>query len=545
MAGLGGVGKGGGIEVGDVFAYSGHPKDLANTKVIGRYQISLAFKSRVPQSCIIVNSASRISLRWGMTSGLYTYRADYSYLKYLEEQSHFDDLKLFMARENRTAVASSAALRNEMSLLVSSVQDGNEQIVARLDIAIANLANLGAIFEHGFANIDARLDGIERSLQELTRLTANRDQTWANEQFRIAGDAYSRGLHREALDYASRAIDGHGPEPGYPLEANYHLLRGTVRVGDKRNFDRNVVDLEGAISDFLRALRYSDSDQKSSRANQKLAWVSYCLGRFDEAIGYARAVALCQGRVAEEAKFIEAKATSRMGNRDQAVHLVCGLGDINCLYFMRAFADADFEPVHNQIKAEVDNRRAKLLTVLTDRSTKAHQIVQADPEIADKHLISKIASSLPRQIAPDVALKDMLDLDVGTKDVLKNISDQIDGVINNLKRKQSSIDLKFQSKLKSGYKFNYYGWAWGVGLAIAGIYIYFGIQMTSVGSGALITGPILGFLGGWIGSGIIGFVGHIAHQSEARGQQKIENSEPKADLVRLQKLKRTAALSLN
>jgi tetratricopeptide (TPR) repeat protein len=473
-----------------------------------------------------------------MTTGLYTYRTGYSYLKYLEEQSHFDDLKLFIAKQNRASVASSAALQNEMSLLVSSVQDGNEQIVARLDAAISNLANLGAIFEHGFANIDARLDGIERSLQELTRLTANRDQTWANEQFRIAGDAYTRGLHREALDYASRAIEGHGPEPGYPLEANYHLLRGTVRVGDKRNFDRKVVDFEGAISDFLSALRYSDGDQKSSRANQKLAWVSYCLGRFDDAVRFARAVSMHQGRVAEEAKFIEAKATSRLGNCDQAVHLVCRLGDINCLYFMRAFADADFEPVYSRIKAEVDNRRANLLTVLTDRSTKARQIIQADPEIADKHLISKIASSLPEQLAHDAALKDMLDLDVRTKDILKNMSDRIDGVIRSLKSNRNSIDEKFKSTLKSGYRFNYYGWAWGVGLAIAGIYVYFGIQMPSIGAGALITGPILGVIGGWIGSGIIGLVGYILHQSAVRGQHSIENSEPGADLARLENLKK-------
>lgn len=473
-----------------------------------------------------------------MTSGLYTYRTGYSYLKYLEEQSHFDDLKLFMTQENRASVVSSAALQNEMSLLVSSVQDGNEQIVARLDVAIANLANLGAIFEHGFANIDARLDGIERSLRELTRLTANRDQTWANEQFRIAGDAYSRGLHREALDYASRAIQGYGPEPGYPLEANYHLLRGTVRVGDKRNFDRNVVDLEGAISDYLSALRYSDSEKKSSLANQKLAWVSYCLGRFDDAIRYARAVALHQGRVAEEAKFIEAKATSRQGNRNQAVHLVYGLGDINCLYFMRAFADEDFEPVHDRIKSEVDNRRAKLLTVLADRSTRAHQIVQVDREIADKHMISNIVSSLPVQVPRDSALKDLIDLENGTRDILKNISNRIDSVIDSLKIKQNRINEKFKSKLKSDYDFNYYGWAWGVGLVIAGTYIYFGIQNPSVGSGALITGPILGFLGGWIGSGIIGFVGYIVHQSETRGQQAIENSEPEADLARLQKIKR-------
>lgn len=138
----------------------------------------------------------------------------------------------------------------------------------------------------------------------------------------------------------------------------------------------------------------------------------------------------------------------------------------------------------------------------------------------------------------------MLDLDVSTKDILKNMSDRIDGAIGNLKSNRNSIDEKFRSKLKSGYRFNYYGWAWGVGLAIAAIYIYFGIKMPSIGLGALITGPILGVIGGWIGSGIIGFVGYLVHQSETRSQQAIEKSEPGADLARLEKLKRTAAMSL-
>lgn len=479
-----------------------------------------------------------------MTSGLYTYRKGYSYLKYLEEQSHFDDLKLFIAKENRASVVSSSNLQHEMSLLVSSVNGGNEQIVAKLDVAIANLVNIGAIFEHGFASIDMRLDGIERSLHELTRLTANRVQTWANEQFRIAGDAYSRGLHLEALDYATRAIEGHGPEPGYRLEANYHLLRGTVRAGDKRNFDRNVVDLEGAIADFLSALRYSDHDKKSSQANQKLAWVSYCLGRFDDAIRYARAVALHHGRVAEEARFIEAKATSRKGDADLAVSLICGLGDINCLYFVRAFADADFEPVHKRIKAEVEHRRDKLIASLIDRSKRVHQIVRADPEIADKHSISKIASNLPQQIARDGALKDMLDLDSSTQDVLKNVSDHIDRVIGNLRSKHHRTNEKFKDKLKSRYDFNFEGWAWVIGLTIAGAYIYFGFQDPSVGGSALITGPILGFIGGWIGSGLVGLVGFIARQSETRGQQRTENLEPVADLARLEKLKAVAVSAI-
>ena len=273
--------------------------------------------------------------------------------------------------------------------------------------------------------------------------------------------------------------------------------------------------------------------------------MSYCLGRFDDAIRYAQAVTMDHGRVAEEAKFIEAKSTARKGNREVAIKLICRLGDINCLYFVRAFADADFEPVHNQIRAEVDRRRTALLASLSDRSARAHKIIDVDREIADKHLISNIVSSLPQQVARDAALKDLLDLDSSTKDILKNISSRIDGVIGNLKSKKNAIDEKFNSKLKSGYNFNYYGWAWAVGLTISGVYIYFGLQDPSVGSGALITGPILGFIGGWVGSGIIGFVGYIVHQSETRGQRAIENSEPGVDLARLERLKSATAATLN
>lgn len=480
-----------------------------------------------------------------MTTGLYTYRPDYSYLRYLEEQSHFDDLKLFIAKENRASVMSSSALQNEMSLLVNSLQNGNEQIVARLDVAIANLENLGAIFERGFANIDARLDGIQHSLNELTRLTANRDQTWANEQYRIAGDAYSRGLHREALDYASRAIEGYHNKPGFRLEASYHLLRGTVRLGDKRNFDPKVVDLEGAVSDFANALRYSDSETKSSLANQKLAWTSYCLGRFEDSVLYAKAVAQQYGRVFEEARFIEAKASSRMGNKDKAVQLICRLGDLNCLYFMRAFADPDFLDIHSRVKSEVDCRRERLRAGLIDRSAKTQKIIGFDKATSEKYAISDVPAVLLQRIDADIPLKNLIELDSETRNVLQNIKSKIQNNIQSLSNSIEGAEKIYKIDLSQSKAIGAGNWGFIAGVVAFVVYFYNGTQSgeeyASGNAFTIFTSPFVGIISGFVASAVIRFFARMTHRMEALSRREANKAGPTADIPKLEKLKNFAS----
>jgi tetratricopeptide (TPR) repeat protein len=126
----------------------------------------------------------------------------------------------------------------------------------------------------GFSEVLISLGQMNIELGELVRLTRAPSQTWACEQFEIARDEFRRQLYPEALQSATRAIEGLGSNPGIKTEFRFHFLVGTIRLGSYANSSPDVVNPQIAEQAFLAAARYAQADYPAD-AGQALI----CAGR--------------------------------------------------------------------------------------------------------------------------------------------------------------------------------------------------------------------------------------------------------------------------
>lgn len=229
------------------------------------------------------------------TSGLfYSFRRGYNYLAYLEKKSHFDRVEIAVDSGIKRLVASNEALASAqlqaISELSSEIRDGVEAVCVSLDAIGRSIDDLKSVCEHGFSQIDLRLNNIDQSLEQLITIAQTPDQTWALEQYSIATDAFRKNLVEEALDYVNRAISGYGGQSGYRLDHRFYMLRGLIKLGSYKNYSPDIVDLEAATDDFLLAAKYSEHDNPKdyARSYGLAGWASYCRGRTKDAEGYLR-----------------------------------------------------------------------------------------------------------------------------------------------------------------------------------------------------------------------------------------------------------------
>jgi hypothetical protein len=230
----------------------------------------------------------------------YHNRPGFNYLKYLEDKSHFDGLKISVRNDIKDLVSSDRELsQNHISVardISESISDSTDRIVSSLDSGFSNLAvsiddvrssvdNLSSICEIGFSVLDLHLTNLNESIRELVRIAKTPDQTWAFEQFEIARDAYRRNLYEESLEYIDRAIDGYKDRSGFKLEHRFHLLRGHIHLGNERNYSLKLVNLNLAYDDFINAAKYAEYDHKPAmaKAMQLAGWTSYCSGNIGNA----------------------------------------------------------------------------------------------------------------------------------------------------------------------------------------------------------------------------------------------------------------------
>ncbi len=169
-------------------------------------------------------------------------------------------------------------VRSGLTLIEQSVEGVSEEIrnqtkdIRLLKDAVVEGANqvTSAIY-WGFTETFALIGRTNDKLDDLLRLARTPSQTWALEQFENARDEYRRGLYVEALESVDRAINGFGGNPGYKTEFRFHMLLGTLRLGDNRNADRAVVDPALAETAFLSAARYAATDYPLEAGNA-LVW---------------------------------------------------------------------------------------------------------------------------------------------------------------------------------------------------------------------------------------------------------------------------------
>lgn len=231
----------------------------------------------------------------------YAFNDDFDYRAYLEMQSHFDRVQLGVRSEIKSLAISNEALakrkieclqkiNGDVSNGLSRLEGRFESIEFSLDGIKGNLDELVSIASYGFSEVNFRLANIGDKLDSLVLAAKTPDQTWANEQYLIAYDAFGRFLFEEALDYIDRAIFGYGDRSGYRMDWRFHFLRGTIHLGSRENFDRNIVDLSQSRDDFLVAGKYSLASDKiaSARSFGMAGWAAYCNGYADEAASLLR-----------------------------------------------------------------------------------------------------------------------------------------------------------------------------------------------------------------------------------------------------------------
>jgi tetratricopeptide (TPR) repeat protein len=169
----------------------------------------------------------------------------------------------------------------------------NAEALSRLREAnIEGFRELRGVLEEGFGEVTGELREIGYLMRELITVVESPTQTWAGEQYRIALTAFRKGFHRETLDYVGRAIDGHGPHAGFPLDYRFFLLRGEILLGNTRNSDPKLVDPVKACAAFEEATRLAKPDSRpvAARAAQRAGWAAYVAGDVPKALQLTRQV---------------------------------------------------------------------------------------------------------------------------------------------------------------------------------------------------------------------------------------------------------------
>lgn len=189
-------------------------------------------------------------------------------------------------------------VRGGLTLIEQSVEGVAEEIrkqtedIRSVRDAVVDGANqVTSALYWGFTQTFALIGRTNDKLDALIRVARTPSQTWALEQFDNARDEYRRGLYGEALESVERAINGYGGNPGYKTEFRFHMLLGTLRLGDNQNADASVLDAALAETAFLNATRYSGTDYPLESGNA-LIWAgraAFVRRDFEAALEHTRA----------------------------------------------------------------------------------------------------------------------------------------------------------------------------------------------------------------------------------------------------------------
>ncbi|MCB1641826.1 MAG: hypothetical protein KDI37_08850, partial [Xanthomonadales bacterium] len=270
------------------------------------------------------------------------------------------------------------------------------------------------VCEHGFGQISLGLNRITESIQQLIRIAQTPDQTWALEQFSISQDAFRRNLFEESLDYINRAISGFGPKPGYRLEHRFYMMRGLIRLGNYRNFDAGIVNLEEAVDDFLLGAKYAEHDhhQDCARSLGLAGWAAYCIGRMEDAERYLR-MSVDKNPSDFQSAFDYAKVCLHRDNKDQGLEYFDKALRADFKYGLRAGADEDFLRWKDEVRRVIRRYGAELQRDIDSCLSRFQQLDLASkrPILASHSLgIDESAIAFFRSIPADLAQVPIADL---------------------------------------------------------------------------------------------------------------------------------------
>lgn len=204
-----------------------------------------------------------------------------SYREYLQNSEYVKVVGRTIEDNGRIVAASV----DQVGRKIGGLEDGIERF---REEALRCFQSQHELLDYGFTDIVCQLTSIGDSLEKIANYLENPSLTWAYEQFNTSRDLYRRRLFAEALVAVDLAISGSQAQVGYPYDHRFHLLKGTIFLGQFGAGDASHVDAAAARSAFLEAAKLARHDfpEESARAFALAAHASFALGEITEAIKY-------------------------------------------------------------------------------------------------------------------------------------------------------------------------------------------------------------------------------------------------------------------
>ncbi|MFZ1415634.1 MAG: hypothetical protein WAS73_13800, partial [Defluviicoccus sp.] len=172
----------------------------------------------------------------------YTFREGYDYRKYLEDQSHFDNVatdidqsiaKLALSNAEVVRLSTEAVVEsqreaaNQISQSLDSIRIGTERLDNSLvdirqsveDVRCA-IDEVRYSIESGFQLTAQQLTVIEGVLRDLLEAVKSPEKTWALEKYDIAKDLYRRGNYSGGWLFQVAGVGCGGPVRRLPMASS-------------------------------------------------------------------------------------------------------------------------------------------------------------------------------------------------------------------------------------------------------------------------------------------------------------------------------------
>lgn len=435
-----------------------------------------------------------------MTGTLFSYQGPGSYGNFVTENKAIEGLNLLVNFEMAGQLATQTRLAERGLKVAEETNAGLTQLSADVANVENAIEKLGGVVQQGFHILSRDLNGIHESLEELVKIAKTPDQTWAMEQYTVAGDAFERGFSEEALDYVNRAIDGYGEKSGFKLESRFYILRGLIRLGGSNATNPDIVDPKLAKDDFDLAIKYGAhlGNETLSRYHDLAGWACYCLGEMEQSTNYLeKSVEL--NRKNASGNFNLAKVLLHKDEVTQGLEYFGDALKVDWMYGVRASADEDFLKHEDEVSAAIEIHRIGLRSKLS--------FITMQYEGMEYHRRAELVSNHDIELSSKSAtLLDSLisDAENSTVDALVRVLPHADRALE--ETHQELVDVYNQlsaKKEEGGGKRSWDVEASGLAGGFLGAIIGFFLGLTV----HWVLAIVLLFAGGWIGN----FIGVLLH----------------------------------
>lgn len=321
----------------------------------------------------------------------YVYNPDKPYADYLQTELQKNDIEnticMQLQKSTRDKIGNEQELHeNHMQVLENiggmlnttltsgfeelsdQISRGFEYLAYGLEGIDRKLSKIDGTLEQGFDALDNRLGTLNQVMENILYQGSIDVEIKAFNHYSIARDNFRKGLFVEAVNRLDKAINGvTGVSDGYPEEWRFHHLLGLILLG-KPGFENELIDLPKSEEEFLKAVKYSISDNPlgAATAYMSACYSAYCMGETERAKKYLMKAVELDNKLAE-AFFLLSKVQMYLGNQDKAFPVLASALDLNVKYALQAGeVGSEFQSCSEQLNQFFDS-------YTTDKFTRLHE----------------------------------------------------------------------------------------------------------------------------------------------------------------------------